>query len=152
LPAGTVLWELSGRRCLAVPSSIPGAQLVSRSCDGGRRQQFELRQVTGRARTFVMVDGLTGLCVDVSGVAVGDGVPVIQWPCNGQLNQQFALRDIPGLSGYVQLVARHSGKCVDAGRLSTPEGAAMVQWTCQSGPLVSTRGNQRWRPIGRIGR
>jgi hypothetical protein len=149
VPAGAALQVLHSGKCLAVPGNTTqaGVQLVQRSCDGDPSEQFHLLPVSGRVRTFALVDALTSRCVDVQGASGDDGAPIIQWECTGAANQEFELLELPGLAGYVQLVALHSGKCVDVDP-STADGAPVRQASCLSPDAAQTTTNQSWQLLG----
>jgi len=88
--------------------------------------------------SYELVARHSGKCLDVSGVSVDDGAPVIQWTCNGGLNQRWTLQSTS--DGYYNLVAGHSGKLLDVGGVSMDDGARVVQWPANGGQ------NQQWLP------
>jgi uncharacterized protein (DUF1800 family) len=87
---------------------------------------------------YELVARHSGKCLDVSGVSMDDGAPVIQWTCNGGLNQRWTLQ--PAADGYYNVVAGHSGKMLDVTGVSTDDGARVIQWPSNSGQ------NQQWLP------
>ena len=70
-------------------------------------------QTSSLAGSYELVARHSGKCLDVSGVSMDDGAPVIQWTCNGGLNQRWTLQ--PASDGYYNLVAGHSGKTARRG-------------------------------------
>ena len=95
-------------------------------------------QAPSLAGSYELVARHSGKCLDVSGVSMDDGAPVIQWTCNGGLNQRWTLQ--PATDGYYNLVAGHSGKLLDVSGVSTDDGARVIQWPANSGQ------NQQWLP------
>jgi uncharacterized protein (DUF1800 family) len=95
-------------------------------------------QAPSLSGTYEVVARHSGKCLDVSGVSMDDGAPVIQWTCNGGLNQRWTLQ--PASDGYYNLIAGHSGKLLDVAGVSTDDGASVIQWPANGGP------NQQWLP------
>jgi uncharacterized protein (DUF1800 family) len=87
---------------------------------------------------YELVARHSGKCLDVSGVSMDDGAPVIQWTCNGGLNQRWTLQ--PAADGYYNVVAGHSGKMLDVSGVSVDDGARVIQWPSNGGQ------NQQWLP------
>jgi uncharacterized protein (DUF1800 family) len=87
---------------------------------------------------YELVARHSGKCLDVSGVSMDDGAPVIQWTCNGGLSQRWSLQ--PAADGYYNLVVGHSGKMLDVSGVSTDDGASVIQWPSNGGQ------NQQWLP------
>jgi uncharacterized protein (DUF1800 family) len=95
-------------------------------------------QAPSLAGSYELVARHSGKCLDVSGVSMDDGAPVIQWTCTGGLNQTWTLQ--PASDGYYNLVAGHSGKLLDVSGASTDDGARVIQWPANGGQ------NQQWLP------
>ena len=70
-------------------------------------------------------------CLDVNGLSLDDGTPLIQWYCHGGNNQIWSVA--PSVDGYVQIISRNSGKCLDVNGESLDDGAAVIQWQCHGG-------------------
>jgi uncharacterized protein (DUF1800 family) len=90
------------------------------------------------AGSYELIARHSGKCLDVGGLSMDDGAPVIQWTCNGGLNERWTLQ--PASDGYYNLVAGHSGKLLDVTGVSTDDGARLVQWPSNGGQ------NQQWLP------
>ena len=75
--------------------------------------------------------------VDVAGVSVANGAPVIQWPPHGAANQQWRLESVA--PDTYRIVAVHSGQVMDVEGASLADGARVIQWPWHGGT------NQRWR-------
>jgi hypothetical protein len=79
----------------------------------------------------------SGKVLDVSGISLDNGAPVIQWDWWGGDNQRWRLEAVG--DGYVRAVAQHSGKVLDVSGISPDNGAPVIQWDWWGGD------NQRWR-------
>jgi hypothetical protein len=97
-------------------------------------QKFTLLE---RERDLYLIRTETGhLCLDVSGSAIKNGAPVVQWGCNGNANQLWEV--IPdGGSNRFLLRARHSGRCLN---LDHPgeKISTFVQRDCARGNKAQT--------------
>lgn len=153
--AGTVMaaaWN-SGL-CLGAgsPAAESGAEVTQQACRSPLA--LRLRLVPGPGDSIALTDADSGLCVDVSGVETGEGVPVLLWTCNGGSNQHFTARPVAGSGGRTQLIAAHSGKCLDVLDRSTEPGASVQQFTCHPADAEQELRNQSFtvRPTPGSGR
>jgi hypothetical protein len=86
--------------------------------------------------------------LDVTGGAIGDGTPIVQWynnQGNTPYHRQFEFRPVAGKANTYVIVAKHSGKTLQASSLEA--GAPIVQWVYREG-----RTSQQWErtPIAGI--
>src|SRR5207249_1278363 len=86
--------------------------------------------------TYMLTAKHSGMCLDVSGESLENGVPLVQYPCHDGANQKFLWKSLGG--EQYSLVARHSGKCVDIWGESKDDGAMLTQFDCHG------RSNQRF--------
>ncbi|MFC9328628.1 RICIN domain-containing protein [Kitasatospora sp. NPDC057015] len=94
-PAGTDLTGthtvVTGGKALDDPnhSTAAGTQLITWTANGGTNQNWQFtRQPDG---SYQVVNGLSGLCADVSGGSTTAGAPVVQWTCTGGTSQHWIL-------------------------------------------------------------
>lgn len=109
-------------------STADGASIIQWDYNGGKNQQWTLKQAT--ADYFILQSVISGKALDIVGVSTADGALADQWVMNGQGNQQFKLVDAGG--GYFKIIANHSQKCLDVQGQSTANGGQIVQNTCQN--------------------
>ncbi|MFJ1705895.1 RICIN domain-containing protein [Kitasatospora sp. NPDC088346] len=114
-------------------STSPGTQLVTWSPNGGTNQNWVLTpQPDGSYR---IANGLSNLCMDVSGGSGAPGAQVIQWTCTGGGNQRWTVTALPG-GGY-RIASQSSGLLLTTasgadGALVTQQsdtGSALQRWT-----------------------
>ncbi|WP_234371453.1 RICIN domain-containing protein [Streptomyces sp. XY431] len=131
--SGTHTLTASGR-ALDDPnhSKSQGTQFVTWTPNGGTNQNWVLtRQANGSYR---IVNGLSNLCMDVSGGSTAAGAKVIQWTCTGGANQQWVVTAVAG--GYT-IASKNSGLLLTTASLSDgalvtqqPDtGSALQHWT-----------------------
>ena len=71
-----------GTACLQAAGTVPGTTVQIDRCAGAANQRW---RVNGAA----IIGVESGLCLDVSGGATGNGTPVVLWTCHGRRNQQW---------------------------------------------------------------
>ena len=62
----------------------------------------------------------SGKCLDVEGISLANGAPVIQWGYWGGGNQKFRLDPVG--DGMYRIMIEHTGKCLDVEGISTAKG------------------------------
>jgi hypothetical protein len=88
---------------------------------------------------YALISRLSGKALDVGGVSMADGAPIVQWSYGGGMNQQF---DIRGLGdGSLSIRPAHSGKSLDVYNFSRDNGGDIKQWS------YTGNSNQRWRIV-----
>ncbi|WP_406206202.1 RICIN domain-containing protein [Kitasatospora sp. NBC_01560] len=78
----------------------------------------------------VMVNGYSGLCMEIGGWSTQTGAPAAQWTCNGGTNQRW--------SQFTGMPNEYSHKCLEVADWRTDNGAPVRQWDCTGGD------NQQW--------
>ena len=110
------------------------------------RQQFTLRAVPDAEKTFQLVSGHSGECIDVYRGSKKNRTLLIEYTCHEDPNQQWRMPGYPEDDTAptptpptppdspdtfsASLVASHSGKCADVTRASKEPGTPLVQWPC----------------------
>ncbi|MCX5208331.1 RICIN domain-containing protein [Kitasatospora sp. NBC_00240] len=114
----------TGGRALDDPnhSLSQNTQLITWSTNGGTNQNWVLTQQPDGS--YQLVNGLSNLCMDVSGNSTSAGAQIIQWPCNGGNNQHWVITPITG--GYT-VTSKSSGLLLTTA--STSDGALVTQQT-----------------------
>lgn len=97
------------------------------------------------SRRYILVNALSGKCVDVAGANKADGGNIQQTACNNNLAQAFDFTETA--SGVFRLVNANSGKAMDVASASTADGANVQQWAdngsnAQRFELHRTQGNR----------
>src|SRR5205085_452926 len=88
---------------------------------------------------YYLLNVNSGLAVNVSGNALTNGVPIVQWPYSGAANSIWTF--VTTSNGYYQIVSASSGKDVVVQSASTNAGANIIQWTFGSAK------NDQWKPV-----
>ncbi|MFF0630117.1 RICIN domain-containing protein [Streptomyces sp. NPDC004296] len=88
---------------------------------------------------FTLVNGASGLAMDVFGGSTSDGTAIIQWTPTEATNRQWTLKDVG--DGYVNLVNARSQKLVGVVGSSTADLAGLEQETSTGAA------NQQWQLI-----
>jgi endo-1,4-beta-xylanase len=71
-------------KCLEAPSNAAaGTRVQLWDCNGGANQRWTLNS------NATVVNGQTGLCLDVNGAGTANGTAVIVWSCHGGTNQRW---------------------------------------------------------------
>ncbi|MEU1424786.1 RICIN domain-containing protein [Kitasatospora sp. NPDC005751] len=99
-----------------------GTPLVTWSANGGSNQDWVFTQQADGS--YQIVNGLSGLCMDVSGGSTSAGAQIIQWTCSGGNNQRWVAT--PATGGY-KITSKSSGLSLTTA--STSDGAAITQQT-----------------------
>ncbi|MFE4602103.1 RICIN domain-containing protein [Kitasatospora indigofera] len=126
---------VTGGKALDDPnhSTAPGTQLITWTANGGTNQNWQFtRQSDG---SYQLVNGLSGLCADVSGGSTAAGAQIIQWTCTGGANQHWILTRQTGgaftvasvRSGLLLTTASTSDNALVTQQANT--GSATQQWT-----------------------
>ncbi|WP_211216001.1 RICIN domain-containing protein [Catelliglobosispora koreensis] len=113
-------------------STTPGTQLITWSPNGGSNQNWVFTQQADGS--YQIVNGLSQLCMDVSGGSTSPGARIVQWTCTGSSNQRWIVTAASG-GGYT-VAAQHSGLLLTTA--STSDGALVTQ-QANSGSAL-----QRW--------
>ncbi|WUK17219.1 RICIN domain-containing protein [Kitasatospora sp. NBC_00374] len=114
-------------------STSPGTQLITWSPNGGTNQSWVFTQQPDGS--YQIVNGLSNLCMDVSGGSGSPGAQIIQWSCTGGGNQRWVVTALAG-GGY-RVAAQGSGLLLTTasasdGALVTQQadtGSALQRWT-----------------------
>jgi O-glycosyl hydrolase len=91
---------------------------------------------------YELINGNSGLAVDVSGGSTTGGAHAVQWSNHGTVHEQWSIVGVGG--GYYAVVDRNSGLVLNVNGASIQPGASIIQWF--DGPST----NQRWSlaPVG----
>jgi len=113
--------------------------------DSTREHAAGVSTSTLPAGRYVLVNALSGKCVDVAGASVADGGNIQQATCNTNLAQVFDVSQT--VSGIYKLKNVGSGKAVDVSGSSTADGANVQQWNdngtnAQRFRVTRTQGNR----------
>ncbi|MFE3108473.1 RICIN domain-containing protein [Kitasatospora indigofera] len=114
-------------------STAQGTQLDTWTTNGGANQNWVFTQQTDGS--YQIVNGLSNLCMDVSGGSTTAGAQVIQWSCTGGNNQHWVVTAATG-GGY-RITSKSSGLSLTTasgsdGALVTQQadtGTAQQRWT-----------------------
>ncbi|MFD0569439.1 RICIN domain-containing protein [Kitasatospora gansuensis] len=114
-------------------STSQGTQFVTWSPNGGANQNWVFTQQTDGS--YQIVNGLSQLCMDVSGGSTSAGAQVIQWACTGGSNQRWLVT--PASGGGYKIASQKSGLLLTTattsnGSLVTQQpdtGSALQRWT-----------------------
>ncbi|MFC9332010.1 RICIN domain-containing protein [Kitasatospora sp. NPDC057015] len=114
----------TGGKALDDPNSstLTGTQLITWSTNGGTNQNWVLTQQTDGS--YQITNGLSSLCMDVSGNSPNADAQIIQWTCNGGTNQHWVVTAVTG--GYT-ITSKSSGLSLTTA--STSNGALVTQQT-----------------------
>ncbi|MDX2153780.1 MAG: RICIN domain-containing protein [Bryobacteraceae bacterium] len=84
----------------------------------------------------------SGRCLDIEGIATGNGAHAHQWDYWGGQNQIFRVEWVE--ASHYRLIAQHSNRVIDVEAISTANGAQIHQWQWWGGD------NQKFRldPLG----
>ena len=77
-----------------------------------------------------LLNGLSGMTIDVPSKNLRAGVQLQQYPAHGRSNQQWAIRKVP--KGFV-IVSLASRQAISIAEGSRGKGAAVVQWPWEGG-------------------
>ncbi|MFC9331030.1 RICIN domain-containing protein [Kitasatospora sp. NPDC057015] len=115
---------VTGGKALDDPNSSldEGTQLITWSPNGGSNQDWVLTQQSDGS--YQIVNGLSDLCMDVSGGSGSAGAQIIQWTCTGGSNQHWVVTTASG--GY-KITSKSSGLSLTTA--STSDGALITQQT-----------------------
>ncbi|MDB5272802.1 MAG: Ricin lectin [Chitinophagaceae bacterium] len=83
------------------------------------------------AGTYYVKNGMSGLCMDVWGLATNDGAGIMQGAFNGGANQKFKFVHLG--DGAYKIISQNSGKVMDVTGASQKEGTLIVQWSDAGG-------------------
>jgi hypothetical protein len=128
-------------KCLHVPSSTTGVQLVQSTCNGGTNQQFRLLKkahVFPSSGFFKLIARHSSKAVGVKGSSTLNAGIVEQWASGSGSNQRWRLTQVAG--NLVALTAKHSQRNMQIAGMSKSNGASVEQWS----PMTGTT-NQQWR-------
>ncbi|TDO56633.1 ricin-type beta-trefoil lectin protein [Kribbella sp. VKM Ac-2571] len=122
-----------------------GMPVIQWSWDGGRDQYWNIwKQVDAPGEAddrYLIVNDWSGKCAGISGGAMYNGAPAIQWDCNHDAwaNYWFVRSETnaAGLTVY-RLKNVWSGKCLAIAGGNPTVGAQAIQWDCISDP------DQQW--------
>ncbi|MBS2551884.1 family 20 glycosylhydrolase [Catenulispora sp. NL8] len=113
----------TGSQALDDPASstATGTQLITWGLQGGKNQQWTFtEQADG---SYQLTNGVSGLCVDVTGSSSAAGAAVIQWTCTGNANQHWNVTALAG-GGYT-IASANSGLLLTTA--STANNALVTQ-------------------------
>nr|WP_307352908.1 RICIN domain-containing protein [Kitasatospora herbaricolor] len=99
-----------------------GTQLITWTTNGGTNQNWVFTQQADGS--YQIVNGLSNLCMDVSGGSTAAGAQIIQWTCTGGVNQHWVVTAVTG--GY-KITSKSSGLSLSTA--STSDGALVTQQT-----------------------
>ena len=103
--------------CGAGSDPAPTATTESSPADTGRETAAGVATTTLPVGRYVLVNALSGKCVDVAGASRADGGNIQQATCNTNLAQVFDVTQTSG--GVYKLLNVGSGKAVDVSASST---------------------------------
>jgi endoglucanase len=86
--------------------------------------------------TYQVVNGYSGLALEVAGSSTADGANVDQWLYDGGPNQQWTLKSLG--NGYYEISNQNSGLALEVASSSTGNGGNVDQWSYSGG------NNQQW--------
>ena len=112
--------------CGAGMNAAPSAAGESSTTDTGRETAAAVATTTQPVGRYVIVNALSGKCVDVAGASTADGGNIQQATCNTNLAQVFDVTQTS--SGVYKLLNVGSGKAIDVSGSSTADGANVQQW------------------------
>ena len=125
---------VTGGKALDDPnhSTSQGTQLVTWGANGGTNQNWVFTQQTDGS--YQIVNGLSSLCMDVSGGSGSAGAQIIQWACTGGANQHWVVT--AATVGY-KITSKSSGLSLTTASTSdnalvtqqTDTGSALQRWT-----------------------
>jgi len=113
--------------------------------ESGREAAAGISTATLPVGRYVIVNALSGKCVDVAAASTADGAVIQQVGCNSNMAQAFDVSQTA--AGVYKLVNVGSGKAVDVNAASTADGAKVQQWTdngtnAQRFRIERTQGNR----------
>ena len=86
--------------------------------------------------TYRLLNGNSGLALEVGGWAITNGAPVDQWSYDGGANQKWTLSGLG--NGYYEIINNNSWLALEVGGTATTDGAPVIQ-SAYTGGL-----NQQW--------
>ncbi|MCX5208499.1 family 20 glycosylhydrolase [Kitasatospora sp. NBC_00240] len=104
-------------------STSTGLQMDTWALHGGSNQKWTFTQQSDGS--YTLVNGASGLCLDVNGGSMTAGAAAIQYTCGGALNQRWQVTPLTG-GGYT-LTSAKSGLLLTTA--STTNGALVTQQT-----------------------
>jgi len=107
-------------------SSSARAGANANAQDAGREAAAGVSTATLPVGRYVIVNALSGKCVDVAAASTADGGNIQQASCNSNLAQAFDVSQ-PS-AGVYKLVNVASGKAVDVASAGTGDGVNVQQW------------------------
>ena len=124
-PATFKLVNAGNGQCLMLFRNVPS--IYYSPCNGSANQRWYFWTVPG-TNSAVVINDLTGKCLDMPNGSLADGETVQHFSCHGSSNQRF--RSFP------QLRNENSMKCLEPSRAGFPQH--VKQYTCHSGSI------QKW--------
>lgn len=113
-------------------STTAGTQLITWALNGGANQHWQFTQQADGS--YQLVNGESGLCVDVNGGSTAAGAKIIQWTCTSNANQHWIAT--PQSDGTYTLTSSSSGLLLTTA--STSDGSLVTQQAASGSSL------QRW--------
>jgi Ricin-type beta-trefoil lectin domain len=134
-PAGGAIQNVASGLCLGVhdSSTSVGADAVVGTCSGDSSQTWYPNASTTIAMlTYAQYrNGLSGLCLGVTGASAAEGAQLVQETCSGTNDHsQFWTNLGIGHSGRFEARNGHSGWCLAIQGASPASGAKAVQGDC----------------------
>ena len=132
--------------CGAGSDAAPATTTTDNSpADSGRETAAAVATTTLPVGRYVLVNALSGKCVDVAGASRADGGNIQQATCNTNLAQVFDVTQTA--SSVYKLINVGSGKAIDVSSSSTADGANVQQWNdngtnAQRFRIERTQGNR----------
>ena len=93
---------------------------------GGRETAAAVSTASLPVGRYVIVNALSGKCVDVAGASTADGGNIQQANCNSNMAQAFDVSQTS--AGVYKLINVGSGKAMDVNAMGTADGTNVQQW------------------------
>ena len=111
-------------------SSVAGAVMFPTVSDNSTNRVLAADDIEGVRRLYPLTGPIfarhSGRCLDIEGIATGNGAHAIQWDYWGGWNQLFRIEWVE--SGHYRLIAQHSGRVLDVEGIASGNGAHLIQW------------------------
>lgn len=130
IPDGTYVIQClhSGRTVESTLSTIPGAQIMQWSFNGGSHQKWQLEHLGSNQYKITSV--FNGRVMDVAGNSMLNEAMIVTWTASGNNNQKFILEE-RGYNSYA-IKSVSSGKYLDVLGPSYINGGLIGQYTGQN--------------------
>lgn len=131
IPDGTYVIQClhSGRTVESTLSTVPGAQIMQWSFNGGSHQKWQLEHLGSNQYKITSV--FNGRVMDVAGNSMLNEAMIVTWTASGNNNQKFVLEE-RGYNSYA-IKSLSSGKYLDVLGPSYINGGLIGQFTGTNG-------------------